>query len=351
MCYGKSVTVLVDGFEHRTGEHCASTAFRNVLRYHGLDLSESMIFGLAGGLGFFYIENDELSPARMFHGRSLTLEWDLCTNAALPVSADVDADDAHAEQYLIECLEAGWPVVLSTDTFYLDYQNTSSHFPGHRAVVVGYDQDGFWMADRKLNEYQRVTAAELRQARNAGDYAMSCANEFHHFRGPLELGRPLAEAIRIALQRNAKSMLEGSGETFAGAASGIPAMRRLVEQLPGWAERDDWSWCSRFGYQVIIKRGAGGRFFRSLYRDFLGEAAALVPALSAAGLEARTAAIAERWADLAALLKEQSERDTCAPKLFERSAAVLDELAGREQSLFEDIRGIAADASVWPSAC
>ncbi len=344
------MAVLIEGFEHRTGEHCASTAFRNVLRYHGLDLSESMVFGLAGGLGFYYIENEALSPARMFHGRSLALEWDLCANAALPAACDVDGDDAHAERYLTECLDAGWPVILSTDTFYLAYQNTTSHFPGHRAVVVGYDDDGFWMADRKLVEYQRVTSEELRRARNASDYAMSCANEYHHFRGPIEIGVPLSQAIRTSLRRNAQSMLHGTGEELAGALSGVPAMRRLVERLPSWAEREDWSWCSRFGYQVIIKRGAGGLFFRSLYRDFLAEAAQSVTALAAAGLDARMAAIADRWADLAALLKEQSEREACAPELFARAAVVLDELAGSEESLFEDIRRVAEDDTVWPTA-
>ena len=76
--------VLVEGFDHRPGEHCASTALSNILRFHGLPLSESMVFGLAGGLGFFYIRSDDLSPTRMYHGRTLTLETDLCENAGLP---------------------------------------------------------------------------------------------------------------------------------------------------------------------------------------------------------------------------------------------------------------------------
>ena len=79
------MTVLVESYRHETGEHCASTALRNLLRHRGTELTESMIFGLASGHGFFYIENDTLSPTRMFHGRTATLEQDFGENTGLDV--------------------------------------------------------------------------------------------------------------------------------------------------------------------------------------------------------------------------------------------------------------------------
>ena len=59
---------IVDDYPHQTGEHCASTSLRNILRFHGTELSEGMIVGLAAGLGFYYIRNEQMSPSRMFHG-------------------------------------------------------------------------------------------------------------------------------------------------------------------------------------------------------------------------------------------------------------------------------------------
>lgn len=38
---------------HRVAAHCENGAISALLRYHGIDLSEPMIFGLASGL-FFY---------------------------------------------------------------------------------------------------------------------------------------------------------------------------------------------------------------------------------------------------------------------------------------------------------
>lgn len=342
--------VLVEGFEHRPGEHCASTAISNILNFHGLPLSEAMVFGLGGGLGFFHIRNDALSPTRIFHGRTLSFETDFCANARLPVVGGSVEDDEKAWLSLKAQLDVGVPVMLSTDTFYLGYQNTTSHFPGHRAVAVGYDESSgsIFIADRKLREYQSVDREELRRSRNADDYPVSCHNEYQHFSpGQLTLGRSLPEIIRIAFARNAHWMLEPGAEAMPSAASGLSAMRELAADLPKWDSLSDWSWAARFGYQIIVKRGAGGLFFRSLYRDFLAEAVEIVPALGAGSLVEDTGAIAQSWGDVAAVLKTQSERETCDSALFVEAGRRVAELADREEILFKELSRIAADDRVW----
>ncbi len=345
--------VLVEGFEHQPGEHCASTALSNILNFHGLPLSEAMVFGLAGGLGFFLIRNDALSPTRIFHGRTLSLETDLCANAGLPVLGGAEADDERAWQSLKAQLDAGVPVMLSTDTFYLGYQNTTSHFPGHRAVAVGYDESegSIFIADRKLSEYQSVGRDELRRARNADDYPVSCNNEYQYFGpGPVAMDRSLPAAIRRALANNARWMLDPGEAPMPGAEKGLEAMRALAADLPSWRSLSDWSWAARFGYQIIIKRGSGGLFFRSLYRDFLREAGECVPALGEQSLAEATEAIALGWGEVAAVLKEQSERETCDPGLFVEAGRRVGELAAREEALFRELGRVSADDRFWADA-
>ena len=41
--------------EHRSAAHCENGAISALLRYHGIDLSEPMIFGLASGLFFSHV--------------------------------------------------------------------------------------------------------------------------------------------------------------------------------------------------------------------------------------------------------------------------------------------------------
>ncbi|MBW2232121.1 MAG: DUF4872 domain-containing protein [Deltaproteobacteria bacterium] len=341
--------VVVDGYVHRKGEHCASTALRNILAFHGLSLSEGMVFGLASGLGFFYIANDSLSPTRMFHGRTATLEIDFTTNTGIVHSNGMTTDDDKAWSDLRARLDEGIPVMLSTDTFYLGYQNTTSHFPKHRAVAVGYDEAAgtVLIADRKLDDYQAVPREELRRARNAGDYPISCGNEYDHFSGQLELGRSLPESIRYAIVRNVRGMRAEADASIPMATVGFAGMRRLAAEFRSWKSIDDWSWAARFGYQVVIKRGAGDHFFRSLYADFLRESSEAVPALAEYGLGERMDVIAERWVDFASVLKEQSERETCEPGLFEAAGHRMLELADLEEALFDRLGELCLRDALW----
>jgi hypothetical protein len=355
------VSVQVAAYPHRTGEHCASTALRNVLAHHGNELSEAMVFGLASGLGFFYLQSDALSPTRMFHGRTPNFETNFAANTGIALALRDEADDARAEQRLRERLDAGVPVLLATDTFYLGYHHTTSHFPGHTCVAVGYDaaRGGVWIADRKFPELQVCSFEELRRARNAPDYPIRCANRFADCAAGAQLARPFAEAVASALRRTARELLEPMTELpdrpaaarFAQRAegersrSGVAAMRALAADFPSWSTLRDWSWAARFGYQIIIKRGAAGTLFRSLYADFLREAAQALPALD--GLAQRMDEIADRWRALALPLEQQSERETCDPMLFAEAGRQLAELALLEGAFHRD-----ADAAArsWKAA-
>jgi len=52
--------------------------------------------------------------------------------------------------------------------------------------------------------------------------------------------------------------------------------------------------------------------------------------------------IAADWRDLAAVLREQSERETCAPALFEEAGARATALATSEEAFFRDLEKAAA---------
>jgi hypothetical protein len=117
-------------------------------------------------------------------------------------------------------------------------------------------------------------------------------------------------------------------------------MRALAAEFPSWSAQPDWSWAARFGYQIILKRGAAGSFFRSLYSDFLREAAWQLPVLGA--LAPRMDAIADRWRALAVPLEWQSEREICDPTLFEEAGRQLGELAELEDAFFRDASAAAA---------
>jgi hypothetical protein len=67
---------------HRRAGHCGSGAYRDLLEFHGLSwfeepLSEGMAFGLGAGLGFAYVELEQMEPPLYIVGRNGDLERDI----------------------------------------------------------------------------------------------------------------------------------------------------------------------------------------------------------------------------------------------------------------------------------
>src|SRR5512146_1173218 len=123
---------LVSGFQHTPGVHCGSTALSDLLRCIGLDYSEALCFGLGSGLGFFYYQNPfGISPTRLFHGRTLTLERDACVHLALDFAEGTDDDAEHAWQVAKEWVDRDVPVLLGVELSQLPYWHARTPFPGH----------------------------------------------------------------------------------------------------------------------------------------------------------------------------------------------------------------------------
>ncbi len=327
--------MILPGFRHLPGLHCGSTALCDALRVRGLEISEPMAFGLGAGLGFHYVSAPELTPSHFLVGRSAGLERTACE--VLGAEA-VERSAPGAEEALAgvrDALGRGLSPILSTELSRLPYWRARTPFGGHRVVLAGLDEGRglAWLADTDRPDLEEVSLADLDAARSA------LAPPFPVEGRPwLEVDaprrpRPVAEAVRGALRRQAAGMLEG------GARSGVAALERFAAELTAWPERTrderDLARCLRFAYQVIEVRGTGGSLFRRLYARFLREAEAAVAGLAELGLAARMDGLAEGWTRLAMALKELGEggvRIVPAGVLGEARA-----LAEGERKFFEDV--------------
>ena len=52
----------VPGYTHTPGHHCGSTALRNLLAFHGVEISEELAFGLGAGACFYYVTIEDAPP-------------------------------------------------------------------------------------------------------------------------------------------------------------------------------------------------------------------------------------------------------------------------------------------------
>jgi hypothetical protein len=314
----------VPGFVHTPGNHCGSTALRNLLAFHGAEISEEMAFGLGAGAGFYYLALDDTSPSRWFNGRTARLEESFreLTGAALEMRTFAEEEGTTAWEAARAEVDAGNPALLLTDIYYLDHYGNSAHFPGHAVVLAGYDDEVAQLSDTGFEELQTTRLENLARARHSGHPAYPL--EGHMFTVSESIDREQLEAaVPQAIARAASEMLEPPFGEFGG----VPALERLAAEAGSWPETvEDWQWCARFAYQVIERRGTGGGCFRLMYSRFLEESGR-----DEAPLAAEAAA---RWTELAEAFRVASESEEPQPGLWQAVGAGAETVFAAERRLW-----------------
>ncbi len=238
----------VPGYTHTPGHHCGSTALRNLLGFHGAEISEEMAFGLGAGACFYYVTLEDASPSRWFNGRTARLEENFgeLTGAALELRTFEEGDDGAWEAARAE-VDAGHPVLLLTDLYYLDHYGNSAHFPGHAVVLAGYDEEFAHLSDTGFEELQTTTRLEdLDRARHSSHPAYPLAGHMFTASGAVTPGAAArgdpggdrarrqgdgrARVPRVLRPRRRRAPRRG-GRQLARGRRGLAVVRPL--RLPG----------------------------------------------------------------------------------------------------------------------
>ncbi len=313
---------LIKNYRNLPGEHCGSTAMRNLLfHYCGLDLSEDVVFGLGSGADCVLIECDRFAPGILLLGRGPTLEVDVTDALGIDYSEEAEFDDADAWQVVRGEVEEGRPTMLSGDVLYLDYRDFKVHFPAHRFVLLGYDDERqvAFVADRLDPETQECSYAALAESRNPKDF-ISTYNTWGRFAGsaPQSGSRELGEAFKRAIAKNAARMVGADSdrvrmfESLTGGrpaklSVGLDALSRLVDVMEGLAGHAKGREIARYAASCIESFGTGGGNFRNLYAGFLSEARRHVPELVAISMPQQAADAAALWTALSEQLRTFSK--------------------------------------------
>lgn len=286
---------------HRPGRHCGSSAIRDLLEFHGLNVTEAFCFGLGAGLGITYVQQPRTETPFMVHVRSMGFEEKVFSTLDIPFHWQSWQDQAKATEALDIHLKEGRPALLLTDIYHLPYFNSSIHFPGHAIVAWQHSEDGatILVSDTEHPGLLPVPRSKLAQAR------FSLMPPFIHFGSLFAPENMSAEIdpfrVRQAIIDNAKTLKQGNRH------NGIAALKSWINDLERWEACENWPWLLRFAYQLIEKRGTGGGGFRKMYAEFLDEVEEILPTVKHANLPTLMRESAFAWSGLAERLKAGSE--------------------------------------------
>jgi hypothetical protein len=299
---------MVKGLEPFVGRHCETTALKRALDYHGLSLSEEMLLGLGGGLGFIYWYM-KMMPAPFVGGR-YGKGTDFVTNICRRIGAEVTVMETGSAKKGYEELKAllsvGEPAVVYGDMAYLPYFAIPevAHFGGHVFTVFGLDE-----AEDKVHIYDRankpvsVTIADLARARGSRFPPFPPKHRLLKIKYPPRI-KNLEPGIKESIRECCRGMLEPPITNLG--LSGMKKWAKLVTKWPEQFSGMNLLGALMNGFIYIETGGTGGSAFRPMYAGFLEEASQIIgePALNEVAALMRQSALV--WSQIASRMMPDS---------------------------------------------
>jgi len=266
--------LILEGFKPFVGKHCETTALKRALDYHGLTLSEEMLLGLGGGIGFIYWHMKNM-PSPFIGGRNGKVA-EFAVTACRRLGAEVNVIETASAKSGYNELEAllrdGEPAVVYLDMAYLPYFAVpeEAHFGGHSAVVFGMDEarDEVHIYDRGRNPVT-VSMADLARARGSKFPPFPPKHRLLKIKYPAQIGN-LSTGIKDSILECCHNMLKPPIKNI-----GLAGMQKWAGMVVKWSEQFkglNLLGALMNGFMYIEIAGTGGSAFRTMYARFLEEA-------------------------------------------------------------------------------
>jgi len=294
--------LILEGFKPFIGKHCETTALKRALDYHGLTLSEEMLLGLGGGIGFIYWYV-KVMPSPFVGGRNgkvAEFAMTACKRLGAEVSVMETASAKRGYEELKALLRDGEPAVTYVDMAYLPYfaMPEQAHFGGHVVAVFGLDEDKdvVRIYDRGRDPVT-VSIADLARARGSKFPPFPPKHRLLKIKYPAQIGN-LGAGIKDSILECCHNMLKPPIKNI-----GLAGMQKWAEMVVKWPEQFkglNLLGALMNGFMYIEIAGTGGSAFRSMYARFLEEASSIInqPLLKEVAEMMRQSAVI--WSQIAA---------------------------------------------------
>ena len=327
-------------FEHKMAAHCESGTVSALLRQAGMDVSEPMVFGVAGAVFFGYLPTRMLPfPTFVLRSKPGKIRTRIPKRLGVGFSTRKFRSAGRGMKELDALLEAGLPVAVQVDFFYMDYipEYARAHFNAHYVIVVGKEGDKYVISDSYAPTLARLEAEMLERARFIGGHLAPKGTMFHVRHIPQKVD--LAAAVRKGIAQAAFYMLRipvpmlgvRGIRCFAGKLMNWPKYTRDVEHL---------SHEIMMIHIILEERGTGGGGFRFLYASFLQQAADVLGSDELLDASAQMMEDGDRWRDIALFAARIGKNRDLGPDRLKTLSEMIMERADVEDRLFRHLRKI-----------
>lgn len=328
-------------FIHHHAAHCESGVASALFRDQGLDISETMVFGIGSGIFFghlFFIKMVGM-PVTTFRAQPGAVFRKSGRRLGIKFTTRRFRNQQKGMDELRQLLRSGKIVGLTTNIYWLSYfpDRFRFQFNGHNIIALKENEGGFRISDPILEHPVDCSAADLERARFArGPLA---PKGFMYYPESVPRNPDIRRACIEGLKDTCSMMLGIPLPIFG--VRGIRFLARKVKESPqklGFSEA-----CRRLANIVRMQEeiGTGGAGFRFMYAAFLQEAAELFHSAEIAALSQDMTAAGDLWREFAAVSARIIKRRDETEDTFGKAHEILMECSLREEELFRKLKTVA----------
>jgi hypothetical protein len=267
-------------FGHIQAAHCENGVTTNLLRTIGVDkITEPLAFGIGSGLFYIYIPFFTLNngPAIAFRTMPGLIFSRTCKSLGIEVIRKKFSSKQAAEQYLVDCINAGQPVGCQVGVYYLSYfpKEYRFHFNAHNIIVYGKEADNFLISDPVMETVTTLSTYELERVRFAKGPLAPKGQIYYAKEGTIVTDDRIRKAIKTGIKRNVRDMIR-----IPGNIAGVDGIRFTGNRIKKWRDKLGQQKAGSYLAQLVRMQeeiGTGGGGFRYIYAAFLQQAYAYHP--------------------------------------------------------------------------
>jgi hypothetical protein len=263
--------IVKEKYEHRLYAHCETGVVASLLRHHGLEISEPMIFGLASGLMFAFLPFVKMMggmPVVAYRIMPKSIIRGVQKQLGIKFEMRSYKDEDRAMRELDEMMREKRIVGLQASLYWLPFipQEMRVQFNAHNIVAFGKENGDYWVGDIFLEQPSRIQPGDLRNARFAK--GVMAPKGFVYYPTYIPDHIDIDSLITKSIRKTTRMML---GAPPPCGVRGIFYLANYLEKLKG--KRDEKYIRFLLGHiaQMQEETGSGGGGFRYMYAAFLQE--------------------------------------------------------------------------------
>ena len=324
-------------FTHRQSAHCENGVVSNLLRFHGLEFEEPMIFGIGSGLFFSYLPFVKLNgiPVASYRIWPGHIFKRFSNRVGVKIERKKFSTPKSAMDELDKMLDKGQPVGMLTSVFYLDYLPAAYrfHFNAHNIIVFGKENGKYLVSDPVMEYTTEISAEDLIRARFAKGVPEPSGRMYYPVQipGKYDLGK----AIWTGIKQTSDHMTHIPVPLF-----GAKGMKYLSKRLRHWPERIGEKKAIQWLGNLIRMQeeiGTGGAGFRFIYAAFLDQASTALQNEQLFDISKKLTTSGDQLREFAYYAGRVCKNRTSDTRTFSELAAMLEDVSEKEKSIFSDL--------------